>query len=121
MIPLDGLPFEQESNDDREDGKRQHFLNNFQLHQVEGTAVPLKADPVGRYGETVLKEGDAPGKEDDKDKRPARGNLHFLQFEMAVPCECHENIRKNQHEDGPKALHSVLVNLYLGRKNSNFA
>jgi len=121
MVPLNGLSFEEESNDNREDGKRQHLLDYFQLHQVEGTAVAHKTNSVGRYGETVLKKGNAPGKEDDKDERPARGNLHFLQLEMAVPGECHENIRKNQHDYGPETLHSLLVYLVLGRKNSNFA
>ena len=118
MIPLQGLPLENEHDDDRKDGQGNHFLDDFELHQVEGTAVPLEADPVGRHRETVLKKGNAPGKENDKDERPACRDFHLLQFEMAVPGERHEDIRENEHKDGPKTLHFIcnwganLVNLY---------
>ena len=117
MVPLDGLPFEKEGDNYREDGERNHLLDHLQLHQVERSAVALEADPVGRDGKAVLEESDAPGKQDDQDKRPARGDFHFLQLEMAVPGERHEDVREDKHYDGPDALH---VNLFLGRKINIF-
>ena len=109
MVPLDGSAFEQEGDDDGEDGEGNHFLDHFELHQVEGTSVTLEADAVGRDGEAVLEEGDAPGKKDDEDERPAGGDFHFLQFKMAVPRERHEYVRKHKHQDGPETLHSQYL------------
>ena len=109
MIPLDRLTFEQEGDDDGEDGEGNHFLDHFELHQVEGTAVALEADAVGRDGEAVLEEGNAPREEDDEDKRPAGGDFHLLQLEMAVPGERHEYVREDKHQDGPETLHSQYL------------
>ena len=105
MVPLDGLPLEQEGDDDGEDGEGNHLLDHFELHQIEGTAVSHEADAVGRHGEAVLEKSDSPGKEDDEDERPAGGDFHFLQLEMAVPGERHKYVRKDEHQNGPKALH----------------
>ena len=111
MVPLQGLALEQEGDDDREDGQGDHFLDDLELHQVEGTAVAVEADAVRRNGEAVLEEGDAPREQDDEDERPAGGDLHLLQFEMTVPCECNENVRKDEHDDGPDTLlHSPVWN-----------
>ena len=120
MVPLHGLALEKEGDDDGEDGQGDHFLDHFELHQVEGTAVAVEADPVRRDGEAVLEEGDAPREEDDEDERPAGGDLHLLEFEMTVPRECHEDVREHEHDDGPDALlHNQfwiwganIVNLY---------
>ena len=105
MIPLDGLSLEQEGDDDGEHGQGDDLLDDLELHQVEGTAVALEADPVRRDGQAVLEEGDAPRKQDDEDKRPAGGDFHLLELEMAVPGERHEDVRAYEHEDGPKTLH----------------
>ena len=111
MVPLQGLALEQEGDDDREDGQGDDFLDDLELHQVEGTAVAVEADAVGRDGEAVLEKSDAPGEEDDEDERPAGGNLHLLEFEMAVPRERHEDVRKDEHDDGPDTLlHSQVWN-----------
>ena len=104
MVPLHGLALEKEGDDDGEDGQGDHLLDHLELHQVEGTAVPVEADPVRRDGEAVLEEGDAPREEDDEDERPAGGDLHLLEFEMTVPGECHEDVREHEHDDGPDAL-----------------
>ena len=111
MVPLHGLALEKEGDDDGEDGQGDHLLDHLELHQVEGTAVPVEADAVRRNGEAVLEEGDAPREEDDEDERPAGGDLHLLEFEMTVPGECHEDVRKDEHDDGPDTLlHSPVWN-----------
>ena len=107
MIPLDGLAPEDEGDDDGEYREGNHFLDNLQLHQVEGAAVSLETNAVGGHGEAILKEGNAPGEKDDEDERPAGGDFHFLQFEVTVPGERHEHVRKDEHKDGPKAVHTL--------------
>ena len=120
MVPLYGLPLEQEGDDDGKNGQGNHFLDHLELHQVEGAAVSVETDPVRRDGQAVLEEGDAPREKDDQDEGPASGDLHLLEFEMTVPGECHEDVRKNEHDDGPDALlhnhfwiwGANIVNLY---------
>ena len=80
MVPVEGLSLEDEQDDYREDRKGDHFLDDLELDEVERTAVLGVTDAVGRDGEAVLEEGDAPGEQDDQDERPARRNLHFTEF-----------------------------------------
>ena len=108
VVPLEGLALEEEVDDDREDGQRDGFLDDLELHQIERAAVARETDAVGGDGEAVLEEGDAPGEQDDQDQRPAGRDLHFLQFEMAVPRERHEDVRADQHQDGPDSLHTFV-------------
>ena len=108
MVPVQGLALEEEMDDDREDSQRDGFLDDLELHQVEGPAVAAEADAVGRYREAILEESDPPGEEDDQDQRPAGRDLHFLQFEMAVPRERHEDVRAHEHQDSPDSLHTFF-------------
>ena len=104
MVPLDRLPLEKEGDDDRKDGQGNDLLDDLELHQVERTAVPLEADAVRRDGEAVLEESNPPREQDDENEGPVRGNLHFLELEMTVPRERHEDVRKDEHDDGPDTL-----------------
>ena len=115
MVPVERLAFEDEHHDNREDRQGNDFLNDFQLHQVERSAVTLEADAIGRHGEAVFKEGDAPRKQDDTNQRPRGRNLHFLQFEVPVPGKSHEDVGADQHQDGPDSLHSIQ-RLFRGAK-----
>ena len=116
MVPLERLALENEQDDDGEDRERDHFLDDFELHQGERAAVAVEADAVGRYGEAVFKESDAPRKKDHADQRPAGGNLHLLELQVPVPGECHEDVGTDQHQDGPKCLHSLFS--FSGRKDN---
>ena len=112
MVPLDVLSLEHEHHDDGEYRERDDFLYHLELQQVERAAVALEADAVGRDREAVFKEGDPPGKQDDQDERPGRRYFHFLEFKVAIPRECHEDIGKNQHQDSPETVH-IAINSYI--------
>ena len=105
VIPVDGLTLEDERDDDGEDRQGNDFLDDLELDEAERTAVEGVADTVGRDGEAVLEECYAPGEQDDQYERPARGYLHFIQFEVPVPCERHEDVRADEHQYGPNTLH----------------
>ena len=60
MIPLDGLPLEDEHHYDSEDRQGNNLLNYLQLQQVEGPAVGLETNPVGGDGKTIFKKRNAP-------------------------------------------------------------
>ena len=102
MVPLEVLALEEEVDDDGEDGQGDDLLDDLELHEVEGAAVAREADAIGGDSEAVLEEGDSPREKNDEDERPAGRDLHLLQFEMAVPRERHEDVRADQHQDGPE-------------------
>ena len=113
MVPVNRLTLENEHHYQREDGERYSFLNHLELQEVERSAVSRKADAVSRHREAVFEECDSPRKKDDQNQRPARGNLHFAQFEMAIPGECHKNIRSNQHQNSPNPVHYLVKSISI--------
>ena len=108
MVPLDGLPLEQEGDDHREDGQGNHFLDDLELHQVEGASVSQEADPVGRDRQAVFEESDAPGEQDNEDEWPSGGDFHLLKLEVPIPGEGHEDVGKHQHQYRPKPFHKFF-------------
>lgn len=94
MIPSQ-RHLESEDGEYHKDHQGNHFLNDLQLHQREGSAITGKANPVCRHLQTILEESNAPGEEDDKDKRRGMSEeTCLLQFQMSVPRERHEDIRR---------------------------
>lgn len=92
VVPLERLAFEEDSYQDSEDRKRDDFLDNFELHQVERSAVTIESDTVGGDLCAVFEKRHAPRKQDYQNQWPSGGNLHFLKFQMSVPGKCHKNI-----------------------------
>lgn len=60
VIDAEGFVFEENDGEYGEDRQRDNFLNDFQLPQVERSAVFTEADPVGRHLERVLKKRNTP-------------------------------------------------------------
>ena len=54
------LPLEDDVGYDAEDNQGDDFLDDFQLHQREGSAIVNEADAVRRHKEAVFDAGDAP-------------------------------------------------------------
>ena len=70
MVPLKRLALEHYSSKHREDCKRNHFLDDFKLHEVERASIVNESDSVRGYLCTVLEECHSPREEDDEDQRP---------------------------------------------------
>ena len=117
---MDGLSFEDKKDDDGENRQGDDLLDDLELDEVERPAVLGIADAVGGDGEAILEECDSPREQDDQDERPARRYLHFTQFQMPVPCECHEDVRADEHEYGPNTLMHFACLLISGRKDTSF-
>ena len=96
MIPLKGLALEHHGYDDCEHCEGYDLLNDFELHDVERSAVAVEADPVGRNLGAVLEKCHSSGQQNDQNQRPSGRNLHLLKFQMPVPGECHEDVGCNQ-------------------------
>ena len=92
MVPLQGFSLEEQDDHNSEYGQGNGLLDDFELNQAERTPVDAGADPVGRDHHEILEKGDAPGKEDDDDQRPAVRDVHFRQLEMPVPGKRHEDV-----------------------------
>ena len=63
--------FHVDNAEGNKDGKRDDLLNDFQLHQIEGTSVFDESDSIGRHLSAIFEECDSPGEEDHYDQRPA--------------------------------------------------
>ena len=114
MIPLQGLVLEHECDDDCEYRQGNDFLDYLELHQTERAAVVDEAYPVGRHLGAVFEEGYTPGEKYHKDERPAGRNLHFLKLEVAVPCECHEDIGCNKEQYCAQCFHHHVCPILFG-------
>ena len=60
MIPLQSLSFEHQRNYYRKYGKGYYFLDDFQLHERERTAVAVESDSVCRHLGAVFEECHCP-------------------------------------------------------------
>ena len=56
VVPLERFRVEHRHGDCREHGERNRFLDDFQLHQAEWSAVDAAADAIGRNHKAVFKE-----------------------------------------------------------------
>ena len=70
MVPMQVGALEHDVGNDAEHGQRDALLNDFQLDEVEGSAVFDKSQAIGGNLTAVLEEGDAPGKYDDAEEWP---------------------------------------------------
>ena len=68
------LPLEEQVGYDAEHNQGDDFLNDFELHQRERSAVVDEADSVGRHLAAVFKEGNSPRESYDAEKRPIGGD-----------------------------------------------
>ena len=70
MVPLQRLTFEHHSCEDSKYCKRYHFLDDFQLHQIERTSVVNESYSVCRYLCAIFEECHSPREENDQNERP---------------------------------------------------
>ena len=77
--------------------QRDDFLNHLQLHDVERTAVAVKADAVGGNLAAVFGQCQQPRQEDDDiEWGIACDDVDLLQLQVTVPGEGHEDIGYDQ-------------------------
>lgn len=95
--------------DDGEDDERYALLNHLELHQVEGTAIIDESDSVGRYLTAVFEEGDGPTECDDSDEGPVAAYARLLQFQMSIPCQCHEDVAQHEEQYCIYSVHIINV------------
>ena len=96
MVPPEGLRLEHRNYDNGENGQRDGFLYDFQLDKIEWASVLHGTNTVGGNHEGILEQGDTPRHQDDENERPAGGNLHLTQLEVAVPGKSHKNVGNNK-------------------------
>ena len=93
----------------REHRERNSFLDDFQLHQAEWPAVDTAPDVVCGNHETVLQERDAPRSENHENQRPVGADVHFFEFEVAVPSERHKDVGTAKKKNCKNTSFHVLV------------
>ena len=105
MVPVELFAAEETEGEDGEHDERDNLLYHFQLHERERSAVLHETHAVGRHLHHVFRQGERPREEDDGDERPAVDEVHFLQFQVAVPGERHENVGAQEQQNGVKGIH----------------
>ena len=73
-------------------------MDDFQLHQAEGSAIDFATDGIGGNHEEIFDERDAPRCKNHKDERPVGADVHFLEFEVAVPGGGHEYVTDDEED-----------------------
>ena len=106
------LTMEHHGGNDRENDERDDFLNDLQLHETERSAVAFEPYAVGGNLTTVFREGNKPREQYYSYERPMTRNATLLQFEMAVPSQCHENIAAYQQQNSIYNVHSMRFLFY---------
>ncbi len=102
IVPLQLLA-EVQDGKNRKHRERNHFLNSFELSCVEFVGT----DAVRRYLETILKESDAPTREDDLPQRLTPV------LKVAIPGKRHDDVREDEQKDGS---HNYLQDTTVFRK-----
>lgn len=92
VVPMQCLTLEKYRGEDGEDDERDDLLDDLQLHEREWSAVARESDAVGRNLTGIFGQGNEPREQDDAEERPVGDDLHFLKFQMPVPCEGHEDV-----------------------------
>ena len=100
VIPRQASRLEDDGRENDEDRQGDDLLDDFELQERVGTAGRLCAQPVGRHLYGVLQQGDAPADQYDDQVGFAVEVPVLEPFQMAVPCQNHENVRHNEHDDG---------------------
>ena len=60
VVPMQVVALKHNVRDDGENGQRNTFLNDFQLHERERTAVVDEAETVGGHLAAIFEKGDGP-------------------------------------------------------------
>lgn len=68
----------------------------FNCIRLNGPPFSLKSQSISWYLATIFEQCYTPTKQYHTIKRPIIDNLHFLQFQMPIPSQCHKHIRNNK-------------------------
>lgn len=100
MIDPKALCLEEEDGKQRKYEKRDHFLDDFELPQIEWSSVIYIPDPVGGYHHTVFKEGNSPADKDHSHDAPFLEPGILFEFQVSVPCKGHKYIGEDKKAYG---------------------
>ncbi len=99
VIPSE-LQVEGDDGEDDEDNECENLLDDFELHEVERTAVAVETNLIGRHLEAIFEKGDAPTDGNDGDEGKVLKPFHFAELEVTIPCENHEDVGTKEESDG---------------------
>lgn len=111
VVPLYWLALEDDSDYDSEHRQAYDFLDNFELHQAERSAIDIGPYSVGRDLQAILEESDAPREQNDQYHRPSVRNVHLLKLQMSIPRESHTYVRPYKQKNCPDntPIHNIIT------------
>lgn len=109
MVPSQWLSLENEDRYDSEHGERNHLLNHFQLHQVEGAAMLNKADTIGWNHHAIFKKATP---HDAKIIRIS-GQSVVIFISSNLRCPYHAKVMKTLETTNMITVRKALINFKL--------
>ena len=114
VVPLQCFVIEDRGGNDGEYGQGNSFLDDLQLHKGEGASVDSATHGVCGNHEEVFDERYAPGGKDYENQGPVGADVHFLEFEVAVPGGGHKDVTDNQEDNGKNSNFHDRFSLVVG-------
>lgn len=106
VVPTD-LHVESEHREDDEHAEGDDLLDDFELHDGEGAAMLDETEAVGGDLEAILEESDGPAEGDDADEGEVLEPLVFIELEVPIPGESHEDVAANEQQNTIKTFHMM--------------
>jgi len=107
VIPFEGFVFEKNERKQREHHECDDLLDDLELDERERAAVFAKSDPVGRNHEAIFQESDQPTHQYEARKAGFLKKFQVLEFQVPVPGKRHEDIGKQQQQNGINPFHGL--------------
>jgi len=104
VVEPEGLCLEKEHREDSKYDQRNRFLDNFQLPQVERTAVAVEAKTIGGHLEDIFEKSNSPAYKDNGKEPKATEPTHMLEFQVPIPRNRHKTVGQQQEENSKKAF-----------------
>lgn len=60
VVPFEAFGFKEKHRENYKNNQSNHFLNDFELHQIERAAVAFVSNFVGRNLKEIFKQGQSP-------------------------------------------------------------
>ena len=93
MIPSKRLVLKEYQSKNNENNECDHLLNHFQLQKSKGSTMIFKTYSIRGDLKTIFEKGDSPTDQNKNEQTPSCDFFIFGESQMAIPGNCHKDIR----------------------------
>ncbi len=100
MVHPETFLFEKQPRKSEKNQQGDDLLNDLELQQCVRSAIPAKAQLVGRHLKAVFKECQSPAQQNKREQSGLLKPAPFFDFKVAVPGQNHEYVADDQQQNG---------------------